>query len=132
MSHSQGHHCHVCDDFLKGMTMANTKNASIDPQASFLTLINVYEVEPDKQADLVKALSESTESTIRHQPGFISVCIHSSFDGKKVVNYAQWASKDHFEAFMKRSDTQEQLKRFAGIAKSVAPSLYKVDAVHVR
>lgn len=130
MSHFDGHRCHVSESLLQGTTMANTSNVSIAPQSSILTLINVYEVDPDKQADLVKALSESTESTIRHQPGFISVCIHSSFDGKKVVNYAQWASKEHFEAFMKRSDTQEQLKRFAGIAKSVAPSLYKVDAVH--
>jgi len=110
--------------------MAEKKIASIDQQAKILTLINVYEVEPDKQAELVKALSESTENTIRQQPGFVSVCLHSSLDGKKVVNYAQWASKEHFEGFMKRPETQEQLKRFAALAKSVAPSLYKVDAVH--
>ncbi|ALJ37966.1 antibiotic biosynthesis monooxygenase [Azospirillum brasilense] len=104
--------------------------AAIDPQSSCLTLINVYEVEPEKQADLAKALSASTENTIRHQPGFISACIHSSIDGKKVVNYAQWASKEHFEGFMKKPETQEQLKQFAGLAKSVAPSLYTVNAVH--
>lgn len=104
--------------------------AAIDPQSTCLTLINFYEVEPEKQADLAKALSESTENTIRHQPGFISVCIHSSLDGKKVVNYAQWASKEHFEGFMKKPETQEQLKQFAGLSKSVAPSLYKVNAVH--
>lgn len=109
--------------------MAEKKIASIDPQAKILTLINVYEVEPDKQAELVKALSDSTENTIKHQPGFVSVCIHSSLDGKKVVNYAQWVSKEHFEGFMRRPETQKQLKRFAEIAKSVAPSLYKVDAV---
>ena len=102
----------------------------IDPRATCLTLINVYEVEPGKQADLAKALSESTESTIRHQPGFISVCVHSSLDGSKVVNYAQWASKEHFETFMKKPETQAQLRQFARLAKSVAPSLYKVNAVH--
>lgn len=111
--------------------MANNKSATIDPQAACLTLINVYEVEPEKQAELAKALSESTESTIRHQPGFVSVCIHSSIDGKKVVNYAQWASKEHFEGFMKKPETQEQLKHFASLAKLVAPSLYKVDVVHI-
>ena len=110
--------------------MANKKSATIESQAACLTLINVYEVEPEKQAELAKALSESTESTIRHQPGFVSVCIHSSLDGKKVVNYAQWASKEHFEGFMKKPETQEQLKQFAGLAKSVAPSVYKVNAVH--
>lgn len=110
--------------------MTGKKTAQIAAQGTGLTLINVYEVEKEKQGDLVKALSESTESTIRHQPGFISVCIHSSLDGGKVVNYAQWATKDHLDTFMKKPETQEQFKRFAGLAKSVAPSLYKVDAVH--
>lgn len=110
--------------------MAIKNVAMIDPRTACLTLINVYEVEPEKQAELTRALSESTESTIRHQPGFVSVCIHSSLDGKKVVNYAQWASKEHFEGFMKKPETQEQLKQFAGLAKSIAPSLYMVNAVH--
>ncbi|RMX03571.1 antibiotic biosynthesis monooxygenase [Corticibacter populi] len=110
--------------------MTGKQLATIDPTAAYLTLINVYEVEPDHQAALVKALAESTEHTIRHQPGFVSVSIHSSLDGKKVVNYAQWASKEHFEAFMAKAQTQAQLKQFAGLAKSVAPSLYKVNAVH--
>lgn len=110
--------------------MASSKTAAIDPQAKWLTLINVYEVEPGRQADLARALSESTESRIRHQPGFISVSIHSSLDGKKVVNYAQWASRAHFEDFLQKPETQAQLKQFAGLAKSVSPGLYRVDAVH--
>ena len=109
--------------------MANKTTATIDAQAEYLTLINVYEVEPEKQAGLVKPLTDATESTIRHQPGFISVSIHSSFDGRKVVNYAQWMSKEHFEGFMKKPETQDQLKQFAGLAKSVAPSLYRVNSV---
>ncbi|MBP2233178.1 quinol monooxygenase YgiN [Azospirillum agricola] len=109
--------------------MAGKTTATIDSQAESLTLINVYEVEPEKQAELAKALSDATESTIRHQPGFISVSIHSSFDGRKVVNYAQWVSKEHFEGFMKKPGTQDQLKQFAGLAKSVAPSLYRVSSV---
>ncbi|TWA84786.1 antibiotic biosynthesis monooxygenase [Azospirillum brasilense] len=104
--------------------------AVIDPRSSCLTLINIYEVEPEKQADLAKALSEATESTIRHQPGFLSVSVHSSLDGKTVVNYAQWASREHFEGFMRKPETQEQLRRFAGLATSVAPSLYRVSTVH--
>lgn len=110
--------------------MASKTTAAIDPQGTCLTLINVYEVEPEQQAELADALSDSTESTIRHQPGFISVSIHSSLDGKKVVNYAQWASKEDFEGFMRKPETQEQLKQFAGLAKSVAPSLYRVNSVH--
>lgn len=110
--------------------MTSNNTATIDPRAARLTLINVYEVEPAQQTDLVTALSLATENIIRHQPGFVSVSVHSSVDGRKVVNYAQWASKEHFERFMKKPETQEQLERFAGLARSVAPSLYKVDSVH--
>ncbi|MFC6486600.1 antibiotic biosynthesis monooxygenase family protein [Nitratireductor sp. GCM10026969] len=109
--------------------MTNKTTATIDSQAEHLTLINVYEVEPEKQAELAKVLSEATASTIQHQPGFISVSIHSSLDGQKVVNYAQWTSKEHFESFMKKPETQDQLKQFAGLAKSVAPNLYRVNSV---
>jgi len=109
--------------------MTGKRVATIDPEAGCLTLINVYEVERDKQAALAKALSESTESAIRHEPGFISVCIHSSLDGAKIVNYAQWASREHFQNFMKKPETQKQLASFAHLAKSVSPSIYQVDTV---
>lgn len=111
--------------------MASHKIAKIDAaETTRVTLINVYEVELEKQADLVRLLSEVTETIIRRQPGFVSVSIHSSLDGKRVVNYAQWASKEDFEGFMKRPEIQEQLKRFAALAKAISPGLYKVNAVH--
>ncbi|WP_407176735.1 antibiotic biosynthesis monooxygenase family protein [Bradyrhizobium sp. STM 3562] len=104
--------------------------AKIEAGADAITLINIYEVDPERQAELARLLSEVTEAAIRNRPGFISVSVHSSFDGKHVVNYAQWASKADFENFMKAPGTQDQLKRFAALAKSVSPALYKVDAVH--
>jgi quinol monooxygenase YgiN len=112
------------------MAMNQHEIAKIEASAPGITLINVYEVEPEKQSELAHLLSEVTEAEIRKQAGFVSVSVHSSFDGKRVVNYAQWASKADFEAFMRQPSTQAQLKRFAALAKSVSPSLYKVDAVH--
>ncbi len=112
------------------MGMTHGTNATIDAEQPNLTLINLYEVDADKQTDLACLLSDITEATIRHAPGFVSVSIHSSLDGTKVVNYAQWASKDYFEAFMRKPETHEQLKRFAALAKSVSPALYRVNSVH--
>ncbi|MCM5552032.1 antibiotic biosynthesis monooxygenase family protein [Pleomorphomonas sp. NRK KF1] len=105
--------------------------ATIDAETERVTLINLYEVEPAKQADLARLLSEITESTIRHEPGFISVSVHSSLDGTKVANYAQWASKEHFSAFMNKPESRELLMRFSALAKSVSPALYKVNSVHL-
>lgn len=107
------------------------EKATIDAQSGVVTLINVYEVEPEKQAELVRLLAEATETVMRHQSGFVSVNIHSSFDGTRVVNYAQWTSKEDFERLMKSPEAQAQMKKFAAIAKSVAPALYRVNSVHV-
>lgn len=110
--------------------MANQAIARIEAQVPRVTLINVYDVEPEKQGELARTLSQVTEDVIRQQPGFVSVSVHSSLDGRRVVNYAQWASKEHFEGFMKKPEMQAQLKKFAALATSISPALYKVDAVH--
>lgn len=110
--------------------MTKQQTATIDAHATCVTLINVYDVEPEKQADLAQLLSEVTESVIRQQPGFMSVSIHNSLDGKRVVNYAQWVSKAYFEDFMRKSETQAKLKEFAALAKTVSPGLFKVNSVH--
>src|SRR5579875_2363552 len=81
----------------KEKTMNEAGVAKIQASADGVTLINVYEVEPEHQAELSRLLSEVTEAAIRKQPGFVSVSVHSSFDGKHVVNYAQWTSKADFE-----------------------------------
>jgi heme-degrading monooxygenase HmoA len=110
--------------------MTGAKVVTIDPDSNVVTLINVYEVEPERQAELVRLLAEVTDTVMRRQPGFVSVNIHSSFDGTRVVNYAQWASKEDFERLMKNPDAQAQIGRLAAVAKSVQPALYRVSSVH--
>ena len=109
------------------MTGKNT--VTIEAQTNRVTLINVYEVEPEKQHELASLLAEATKAVIRPQPGFISVSIHSSLDGSRVVNYAQWASKDDLDQMLKNPAAQEQMKKFAALAKSVSPALYQVNSV---
>ncbi len=110
--------------------MTNKKTATIDAANAVVTLINVYEVEPERQAELAQLLADATEKVMRRLPGFISVSIHCSFDGTRVVNYAQWTSKEDFDRLFKDPQAQSQIKRFAAVAKSVSPALYQVSSVH--
>lgn len=112
--------------------MPGKKTTTIDAESGVVTLINVYEVAPDQQAELSQLLAEATEKVMRHQPGFVSVSIHRSFDGNRVANYAQWASKEDFDRMLKHPEALAQMKRFASIAKSVSPVLYEVSSVHGR
>jgi quinol monooxygenase YgiN len=110
--------------------MAKKTIAKIDPAQSLVTLINVYDVEPEKQQELVQLLETVTDKVMKIQPGFISVSVHSSIDGARVVNYAQWASMEDFQRMLKNEEAQQQIKRLAALAKSVSPSVYRVASVH--
>jgi quinol monooxygenase YgiN len=71
---------------------------TISRSKDVVTLINLFFVEPRNQQALVDVLIEATESVMKHLPGFISANIHRSLDSTRVVNYAQWRSKEDFEA----------------------------------
>lgn len=110
--------------------MTTVKRAMIQAEGEGVTLVNLYEVTPERQDELVALLGEVTDQVIRHQPGFISVCVHKSLDGTRVVNYAQWTTKEDFDRMLKNPDAQARFRQMAGVAKSVAPGLYRVAAVH--
>jgi quinol monooxygenase YgiN len=90
---------------------------TINKGSDVLTLVNVFTVEPGKQDELVKLLTDATEQTMKHLPGFVSANIHRSLDGTRVVNYAQWASVAAFEAMKQDPKAGPHMKAAAGLAK---------------
>lgn len=90
------------------------------------TLINVFQVEPEKQTALADLLRQATEHAIRHLPGFISANIHCSYDGRRVVNYAQWRSSEAYEAMLRDPGAVPHMKEAAQLAKSFDPILCEV------
>jgi quinol monooxygenase YgiN len=99
--------------------------ASIQKGRDVLTLVNVFTVKRDDQQQLVALLVEATDKTMKHLPGFISANIHRSLDGTKVVNYAQWRSKQDFEAIKQHPEAAAHMKAAAALA-SFDPILCEV------
>jgi quinol monooxygenase YgiN len=102
--------------------------STIRAGAGIFTLINVFSVAPDRQQELATLLIEATEQTMRHQPGFISANIHTSLDGRHVVNYAQWRSREAFEAMLRSPGARPHMTRAAALA-SFDPILCEVAHV---
>ena len=103
---------------------------TIDPSQPVTTLINVFTVRPERQAELVALLSKATEEVISGLPGFVSANIHASTDGARVVNYAQWTSADAMRAMLANPVARPHVAAAAEIAESFEPRLYTVEAVH--
>lgn len=93
------------------------------------TLINVFIVTRETQQQLVDVLVEVTEQVMRHRPGFVSANIHASLDGTRVVNYAQWRSREDFQAMLDDPIAREHMSN-AGALGGAEPHLYQVASVH--
>src|SRR5262245_25533142 len=103
---------------------------TIETNADGITLINIFTVKPEDQDRLVRDLVDATETTMQHVDGFISANIHKSLDGQRVVNYAQWRSREAFDAMLKLPEAQAHMKPIMAYAKH-EPHLYEVvDVFH--
>lgn len=94
---------------------------TINSNKDLFTLINVFHVEPGNQHELVRLLVKATEETMRHLPGFVSANIHRSLDGKRVVNYAQWKTKAHFEQMLSTSVAIPHMRKAEELVNSFDP-----------
>lgn len=54
---------------------------------------------------------------MKQQPGFISADIRKSDDGKRVIKYAQWRSKEDLQALHDNPSAAEKMKAAADIAE---------------
>ena len=107
----------------------NSTMTTIGKDNPFVTLINVFTVEPARQQELVNLLIHATGTSMRHVPGFISANIHRSLDGTKVANYAQWRTVEDFQAMPKNPAALPRMPQAAALAK-FEPGLYEVVDTH--
>src|SRR5439155_13404836 len=62
-----------------------------------VTQITIIETEPEKQAEALSLMTERARF-MQRQPGFISISLYRSLDGRRIVNYIQWQSRDLLRA----------------------------------
>ena len=100
------------------MTIISTGN-------NFLTLINVFTVDPSNQQKLVDLLILATEGSVSKVAGFISSSLHKSIDGTKVAMYAQWRSLEDYQQMRNNPGASPYLQDALAIAK-FEPGMYEV------
>jgi quinol monooxygenase YgiN len=98
---------------------------TISTENNYLTLINVFTVDPSNQQQLVELLTLATESSVRNITGFISSSLHSSIDGTRVTMYAQWKSLEDYQKMRNNPTASPYLEQALQIA-TFEPGMYKV------
>lgn len=90
-----------------------------------ITFVNIVDVDPSQQQEVIDLLVEGTEKVMSKRPGFISVTLLASLDKSRVINVARWETADDVKATQSDPAAAEYAKRTAAIAKA-APGLYTV------
>ncbi|OEV32033.1 hypothetical protein AN219_01375 [Streptomyces nanshensis] len=85
-----------------------------DPSVGMVQLVT-FTVEPAHQQEIADIVVDQVERSIAHRPGFVSATYHLSLDGTAIMNYAQWASRDAFDAFAKDPASQDLRTAFADL-----------------
>src|SRR6266478_3145253 len=98
---------------------------NITKERKLITFINVFNVDPEKQQQLVNLLIQATESSVRQVPGFISATLHRSLDGTKVTMYAQWRGIEDYQRMRSNPTTSPYLEQALAIAR-FEPGMYEV------
>jgi heme-degrading monooxygenase HmoA len=103
--------------------------STIIQNSPLCTMINVFTVAPERQQELVDLLVEATDQVMRKLPGFVSANIHKSLDGVRVTNYAQWESKEAWEAMLHHAEARPHIELSMKMAERVDYHLYTVEHV---
>ena len=98
---------------------------TLEPKADVFTLVNVFDVTPETQQQVLDLLIQAGP-IMQTLPGFVSTTLHKSYDGKQVVNYVQWRSRADFEAMQKNSKAIPHMQATAQVAQHYDPILCEV------
>ena len=101
----------------------------ISPRGDHVTQITTAEVGDGQHQDELLRLITERARFMATQPGFISISLHRSLDGKRVVNYVQWASREQLAAAHHTPEFRAKWPQVGNAAEDIEPALYEV--VHV-
>ena len=90
-----------------------------------VTQITVIEVEAGKQNDALAVMAERAQFMAR-QPGFVSISLHRSLDGHRIVNYIQWENGDLLRSAHHSPHFRKQWGQFDELTDNIDPNLYEV------
>jgi heme-degrading monooxygenase HmoA len=90
-----------------------------------VTQITIVEAEPGKQAEALSLMTERARFMSK-QPGFVSISLHRSLDGRRIVNYIQWKSREQLQSAHKSPNFRKEWNRFDRLTDDIDPHLYEV------
>jgi len=102
---------------------------TIDENHFFTPMIE-WEVAPEQQQALIDGIADEVEHHFKQYAGFVSASFHASEDGRRVINYGQWLSKEDWSRARAAGD-DESTAVIAKVISHCGAKSVKVDIFRV-
>ncbi len=96
----------------------------------FFTAMIEWEVAPEQQQALIAGIADEIERRFKEYAGFVSASFHASEDGRRVINYGQWHSKEDWSR-ARASGDDESTAVIAAVVRRCGAKSVKVDTFRV-
>ena len=93
-----------------------------------ITQITVVDAEPERQAEALSMMAERARFMAR-QPGFVSISLHRSLDGRRIINYIQSQNRELLQSAHQSPDFRKEWITFDALTDQIDPHLYEVVEV---
>ncbi|MHC2282806.1 quinol monooxygenase YgiN [Bradyrhizobium diazoefficiens] len=100
----------------------------IQAGSTIVTQITVIEAEPEKQGEALSLMTDRARFMAR-QPGFVSISLHRSLDGRRIVNYIQWQNRELLQSAHQSPDFRKEWGKFDDLTDQIDPHFYEVVEV---
>ena len=102
---------------------------TIDENRIFTAIIE-WEVAPEQQQSLIDGIADEVEQHFECYAGFVSASFHASEDGRRVINYGQWRSKEDWSR-ARAPGNDESTAAIAKVVSHCGAKSVKVDTFRV-
>jgi heme-degrading monooxygenase HmoA len=93
-----------------------------------VTQITVVEPEEGRLEEVLFVMKERARF-MTVQPGFLSIILHRSTDGKRIVNYIQWQNRELLQKAHHSPEFRDKWDQFGSITDDIAPDLYEIEEI---
>jgi heme-degrading monooxygenase HmoA len=93
-----------------------------------VTQITIIEADPERQKEALAMMTKRAH-LMAQQPGFVSISLHRSLDGRRIVNYIQWESRELLHNAHQSPAFRNAWQEFDAMTDQIDPHLYEVAEV---
>src|SRR3954471_23359968 len=91
-----------------------------------VTQITIVDTEPGTQDEVLSLMNERAHF-MAAQPGFVSINLYRSLDGRRVINHIEWRNQELLRSAHQTPEFRDKWGRFDRLADDIDPHLYDLD-----